>query len=167
MEIIEKRRSIRAFKSDPVSDEDLKKILNAARWAPSARNTQPWNFIVIKNQETLKRIAEQASYGKFIVDAPVAIAFVTNPNLSRWHIIDGSLATQNLMLAAHELGLGTCWIGTMNRDKVKEILNIPDELHLLTVIPVGYPEKERKGSRKDLSEFIHSEKFGSNEGFSL
>jgi len=88
-ECIVSRRSIRSFKDEPVPDEALERILEAARWAPSAVNRQPWHFIVIKNRETLRRIASLARYGSFISQAPVAVAVVTDPS-SRWHLIDGS-----------------------------------------------------------------------------
>ncbi len=155
-ECILSRRSIRSFKDEPVPDEALERILEAARWAPSAVNRQPWHFIVIRNRETLRRIASLARYGSFISQAPVAVAVVTDPS-SRWHLIDGSGAVQNMALAAWEMGIGTCWIGSLDRERVKEILRVPEELHLLTVLPFGYPSKVGTSTRRPLESMIHQE----------
>ncbi|MEM2929107.1 MAG: nitroreductase family protein [Nitrososphaerota archaeon] len=159
LEAIYSRRSIRSFKKKQVEEEKIIKILEAAIWAPSSHNSQPWEFIIIKNQETLKKIANETKWGNFIADAPLAIAIITDPEKSRWHEIDGALATQNIQLTAWALGLGTCWIGTMNREKVKQILNIPKEKNLLTVLPIGYPASIGKSNRKPLKDFIHYEKY--------
>jgi nitroreductase len=148
------RRSIRSYLDTMVTDEAIQKILEAARWSPSAVNRQPWEFIVIKNRGLLERIAEKARYGSFIAEAPVAIAVVTNPS-TKWHIIDGSTAVQNMALAAWEMGIGTCWIGSLERDEVKELLGIPDDMHLLTVLPFGYPAKIGKSTRKEIQPQVH------------
>ncbi|HDH07288.1 MAG TPA: hypothetical protein ENF87_02845 [Thermoproteales archaeon] len=116
-------------------------------------------MIVIKDKELLKKIAEYAPFGYFIAEAPVAIAVVTDPS-SKWHIVDGSLLTQNLMLAAHALGLGTCWIGSMDREAVKKLLGIPEDKYLLTVIPIGYPGEEGSSNRKPLKDFVYLDKYG-------
>ena len=161
IKVIRERRSVREFLEKDVPDELIMDVLEAARWAPSSKNSQPWEFIIIRDQETKKKLAKLAKFGWFIADAPVVIAVVTDPRKSYAHIIDGSCAVQNLMLAAWELGLGTCWIGTMDRDKAKELLNIPKELHLLTVIPLGYPKRiPNPPSRKPLKELTYHEKYG-------
>ncbi len=158
LKAIIERRSIRRFLPKPVEEEKILKILEACRWAPSARNLQPWELIVINDREILKELAKLAPYGSFISEAPLAIAIITDPS-SKWHIIDGTLLTQNLMLAAWSLGLGTCWIGTMDREKAKEILGVPKEKHLLTVIPIGYPAKIGKSWRKPLKEFVYLNRY--------
>ncbi|RLF20947.1 MAG: hypothetical protein DRZ82_00685 [Thermoprotei archaeon] len=158
-EAIFNRRSIRHYLPKPVEEEKLLKILEACRWAPSARNLQPWELIVIKDKSTLRKLAKLAPYGEFIAEAPLAIAVITDPR-SKWHVVDGSLLTQNLMLAAWALGLGTCWIGTMDRDKAKEILGIPKDKHLLTIIPVGYPAEVGKSHRKSLKDFVYLNRYG-------
>jgi nitroreductase len=160
MEAITKRRSIRRFKSQEVEQWKLDMALDAARWAPSSKNSQPWEFIIIKDRNTLEKIAAESTYGKHIAQAPLAVAFVTDPSKSNWHEVDGALATQNFTLAAWALGLGTCWTGTMNREKVKEILDIPVEKNLLTVLPLGYPAEEGRAHRDELSSFIHFERYG-------
>jgi len=160
MEAIAKRRSIRRFKSRDVEQWKLDSALDAAHWAPSSKNSQPWEFIIIKDRNTLEKIAAESAYGKHIAQAPLAVAFVTDPSKSNRHEVDGALATQNFTLAAWALGLGTCWTGTMNREKVKEILDIPAEKNLLTVLPLGYPAEEGWAHRDELSSFIHLERYG-------
>lgn len=155
---IMERRSIRSYKDKEIPEESLNRILEAGRWTPSAGNRQPWEFVVIRDKDTLREIAEHARYGKFIPQAPLAIAVVTNPS-NRWHIIDGSSAIENMTLAAWEIGIGTCWIGSMERDDVKKILGIPDDLHLLTVLPFGYPAAVGRSSRRELKSMLHYEKW--------
>ena len=152
------RRSIRSFRDDEIPKEALGKILEAARWAPSAGNRQPWEFIIIRNKETLEEIAPHARYGAFISQAPLAIAVVTDPS-TKWHMIDGSGAVQNMALAAWEMGIGTCWIGSLEREQAKRILGIPEHLHLLTVLPFGYPSKVGSSTRKSLEDTVHREKW--------
>ena len=155
-ECILERRSIRSFKDKEIPDELLNGILEAGRWAPSAVNRQPWEFIIIRDKEIFKEIAHHARYGRFISQAPLAVAVVTDP-ASRWHIIDGSSAVQNMALAAWEMGIGTCWIGSLDRDEVKKILGIPDDRHLLTVLPFGYPAEIGQSRRKELKSIVHEE----------
>ncbi len=164
MEAITTRRSIRQFSGQLVEEWKLNMALDAARWAPSSMNSQPWEFIVIRERNALERIAEESTYGKHIARAPLAVAFVTDPSKSTWHEVDGALATQNFSLAAWSLGLGTCWTGAMNREKVKEILGIPAEKNLLTVLPVGYPSEGGWAHREEISPLLHFEKYGHRVG---
>ncbi|MFX0027718.1 MAG: nitroreductase family protein [Candidatus Hermodarchaeota archaeon] len=139
LDFIKKRRSIRAFLDKPVPDEEIEMILEAGRWAPSASNRQPWNFVLIKNRNTLKEIAKATGYGWFIAEASFAIAIVGKPRTSgKWYVIDTSLVSMNMMLMAWSLKIGTCWIGSMNKDKAKEILGLSKNDYLLTVLPFGY-----------------------------
>lgn len=161
-ECIRKRRDIRSYLKKDVPDDVIRKIIEAGRLAPSAMNLQPWHFIVIKNKETLKELGKFCLSGRFIVDASFAIVVTTEPS-NKWHEIDGARAVQNMSLAAWNEGVGTCWIGAIDRDKVKERLNIPKNLHVLTVLPFGYPEEfivKRKKVRKSPNEVFHWEKFG-------
>ena len=163
MEVIEaitKRRSIRSFTAQPVEEWTLNLALEAARWAPSSKNTQPWEFIIIKDRNTLEMIAAESTYGKHIAHVPLAVAFVTDPSKSRWHEVDGAIATQNFSLAAWSLGLGTCWTGAMNREEVKKVLDIPAEKNLLTVLPVGYPSEEGWAHREEAGLLTYYEKYG-------
>ena len=131
-------------------------ILEAGRWTPSASNRQPWQFIVIKNKEFLEKIAKTAIYGKFVRKAPVAIAIVgkikENPN---WYVQDTSLVSMQMMLMAWSLGIGTCWIGSMDRDKAKELLGLGNDDFLLTILPLGYYKSiPRPTLRKELKDII-------------
>ncbi|NIQ05654.1 MAG: nitroreductase [Candidatus Korarchaeota archaeon] len=159
MKTIKERRSIRNYKDKDVTRSQIKKLLDAARWAPSASNNQPWEFIVIRDKQIKAEIARIKGQ-QFIAETPVVIAFVTSPRTSHFHKVDGSLATQNFQLAAWEMGLGTCWIGTFDRKKVKQLLNVPEEKHLLTVMPLGYPAEEGHSTRKPLQKSIYWNKYG-------
>ena len=139
LQFLKARRSIREFKEDQILEEHLEMILEAGRWTPSAINLQPWEFVVIKESEVLGKISRMAFYGKFIKNAPVAIAIVGKIRTSsKWYIIDTSLVSMNMMLMAWSLGIGTCWIGAMNREKVKKVLGLEEYDYVLTVLPFGY-----------------------------
>jgi nitroreductase len=162
-EAIHGRRSVREFIRDkPVEEEKLQKILEACLAAPSAHNEEPWEFVVIRNKEALGEIAKQAANGQFLGKVPLAVAIITDPKASpNYHMVDGALLTQNFALAAYALGLGTCWVGSsLNRDKVKELLHIPKEKNLLTILPLGYPKgKAPTPVRKSLKELVHYDKY--------
>jgi len=139
LEFIKQRRSIRTYQDGEVPDNVIEMILEAGRWAPSASNKQPWHFIVIKNKELLEKLSKLTTYSKFIKRAPVAVAIVgkieENPN---WYVQDTSLASMNMQLMAWSLGVGTCWVGSMDREKAKKLLNLGEGDFLLTVLPMGY-----------------------------
>ena len=139
LEFIKHRRSIRSFEQSEIAEDAIEMILEAGRWTPSASNRQPWEFIVIKDKEILKEIASSAMYGNFVKRAPMAIAIVGKKSISpKWYIIDTSLVSMNMMLMAWSLGIGTCWIGSMDREKAKEILKLNEDDYLLTILPFGY-----------------------------
>jgi len=136
---LKERRSIRTYLDKMISDKEVEMILEAGRWTPSASNKQPWEFIVIKNKEILREISKKAFYGKHIKEAPLAIAIVgkikENPN---YYIQDTSLVSMNMMLMAWSLSIGTCWIGSLKRNAVKEMLGLGENDYLLTILPMGY-----------------------------
>lgn len=139
LEFIKNRRSIRSFQNKQIQENEIEMILEAGRWAPSASNKQPWEFIVIKDREFIIKVAKAASYGRFIKEAPVLIAIIAKTRISpKWYIIDTSLVTMNMMLMAWSLGIGTCWIGAMNREKAKQILELKDTDYVATILPFGY-----------------------------
>ncbi len=165
-EAIEGRRSIREYRKEPVPEDLVLKILDAGRWAPSASNRQPWSFIVLKDKEVKRRVAEATTYGRFLADAPLGIAVVIDPQVSHRSggVEDGAIATQNMLLAAYALGLGTCWIGSYNsvyEEEVKEILNIPKNKRLLSIISIGFPAESPAKDRKELKEIMFTDKYGS------
>ncbi len=161
-ECIRKRRDIRSYVKEEVPDEVIRKIIEAGRLAPSAMNLQPWHFVIIKDKATIKGLEKFCTSGRFIAGASFAVVVVTDP-VNKWHEIDGARAVQNMSLAAWNEGVGTCWIGAIDRDKVKEMLGIPRKLHILTILPFGYPEEftvKRKKIRKPAEEIFHWEKYG-------
>ena len=139
LEFLKGRRSIRSFQKEDIKDEHLEMILEAGRWTPSASNRQPWQFIVIKDKELLQKISETAVYGKFFKRAPLGIAIVGRPSESpNWYHVDTSLVSMQMMLMAWSLDIGSCWIGAMDREKVKKMLGIDKKDYLLTILPFGY-----------------------------
>ena len=159
-DVIRMRRSIREYKAEDVSEDDLAKILEAGRWAPSADNNQPWNFVVVKDSARIAHIIGSIPWGKFMRNAPLLIAIVTDPKVDT-HKIDGALVTQNMALEAWNLNIGTCWIYEMDREKIKSLLGIPKEMHLLTIMGFGYIDKidDTHAVRKELDKITHYEKW--------
>ena len=161
---IRNRRTVREFKPDPVPEEVLHKILQAGRWAPSSSNSQPWHFVVVQEPTTLQRLGEIATQGAFIANAPVVIAIVME-NAPRPQL-DAGRAIQQMELVAWSEGLGTCFVGVRQEEQqraVKDLLGIPAELELITLMPYGYrvTGTQRVGTpRKAISEIVHREKFG-------
>lgn len=162
LEAIRDRRSIRRYHRRDVPDEKLMQVLEAGRWAPSAHNSQPRKFIVIKNETTRKELARIAPYGSFLAEAPVAIAVVIDPSLSNHPVEDGAAATQNMLLAAHALGLGGCWVGSYGSGyeaKAKQILGVPDDRRLLSLVSLGYAADSRGSNRIELSKLVSYERY--------
>ena len=165
-EAINKRRSIRSYKDKPVEEKKLREVLEAGRIAPSASNLQDWKFIVIKNKETIKKLAEASNSQGFIAEAPVVVVCCsTNPARKMpcgqpSGPVDISIATTQMMLKAVEEGLGTCWIGAFNEGKVKKILDIPDNTVAVALFPLGYPKEDPSPRpRKDFEEVFTFEKW--------
>jgi nitroreductase len=162
-EAIKSRRSIRKYTKDPVPEDLIVKILDAGRWAPSASNRQPWSFIVLKDEEVRRKIAEATTYGKFLAEAPLGIAVVVDPQASTHPVEDGAIAAQNMLLAAHALGLGACWIGSYNsfyEEKIKIILSIPKNKRLLSIISIGFPAESPTKTRKELRQIVFTDQYG-------
>ena len=156
LELMKSRRSIRSYKPEPVSDSLIIQILEAARWCQSGSNLQPWRFIVIKNKGLLENLSKTTSYGKFISSAPIVIAIVANKNTApKWYIHDSSMASHQMCLMISALGLGTCWIGTMDREQAAILLDLKENEHLTTLLPVGYPtDIPNPTPRKKLDDLI-------------
>jgi len=153
-DVLIKRRSIRNFKKEPIPDELLEELFEICRWAPTARNSQSYYFIVIKNKEIIKFLSEIREPAKPIGNAPMAVAICSDPQKSKRYIQDGCIAAYHFMLAAFCLGLGTCWIADMDRNEVKERLEIPYEHYIATITPLGFPEFiPSPPPRKDAKEF--------------
>ena len=160
---IRSRLTVREFKPDSVPDRVIRQMLQAARWAPSARNRQPWNFVIIQNRDTLAQIGSIASSGGFIGGSPLAVAVVMDRG-GRPEF-DAGRSLQQMELAAWSQGVGGCVAGVRGEEneKVKELLGIPEDKELVTVVAFGYPTDEaaaRSKARKPISEFAHSERYG-------
>ena len=163
---ISQRSSIRAYKETPVEEDKLKKILEAARLSPSSSNRQGWKFIVVKNKETRKKIADAAFGQSFIGEAPVVIVACAIESKTIMacgqpaHTVDLSIACAFMILQATELGLGTCWIGHFREDAVKKILSIPESIRVVAMTPLGYPDQPpSKKTRKRLDQIVCFENY--------
>lgn len=177
LEMIKNRRSVRHFESREVPVEMVDQILEAVRWAPSWTNCQCWEVVVIREQTIKEKL--QASFPpkgnpavKAIVDAPVLLALCAKTGASGyykgqaatkfgdWMMYDLGLATQNLCLMAHQLGLGTVIAGLFDHDQARAVINVPDGYELVTLIPLGYPTKIGSApKRRDIHAFTHEEHF--------
>lgn len=157
------RRSIRKYTNEPVSEEDVRILLEAAMAAPSANNSQPWHFVVVTDRKTLNALAEAHPYGKMLFQATLSIAVCGDPAASAYWEQDCSAATENLLLAATALGLGAVWLGVHPREDrvaaVRRILNIPDSVVPLCLLSIGHPA-ERKEPRTQYDEAkVHREQW--------
>jgi len=165
-EVIKKRRSVRAYTSEEVPEEKLQRILEAARMAPSASNRQQYKFVVVREPEKRKQLAEAAAGQSFVGEAPVVLVAVSlNPERIMScqvpaYAVDLAIAVDHITLAAAEEGLGTCWIGAFSQQEVKEILNIPTSYKVVALLPLGFPA-DSPGSkvRKSLEELVCYETF--------
>ncbi len=204
-EAIKKRRSIRRFKPDPIPEEKIRLLLESARLAPSGTNTQPWRFIIVKDNDTKKKLQEAAHNQRHVKSAPVIIvccadlkAFKEFPERVDELIESGALpertrevfipylkkgmgtvtkdalmvaaaanvaiAVEHIVLQAVEIGLGTCWVRWYEDDKVKEILDIPEHVEVMALLPVGVPDEEpSQRPRQELDKIVYGEKYG--EGY--
>lgn len=176
MSIVKGRRSIRRFQDKAVPEADLQQILEAVQWSPSWANTQCWEIVVVKDREMKERLNEALSptnpAKKGLPDAPVVLALCgklqssgfykgqATTELGDWFMFDLGIATQSLCLAAHNLGLGTVIVGSLDHEKAEEVLGVGEGYALVALIPVGYPAKESAApKRREISEFTHYEKF--------
>ncbi len=164
-EAIETRKSVRAYLDREVEQDKLDRILRAARLAPSANNRQEWRFVVVTDRSTRERLAGEAAGQSFIAEAPVVIACCaeTDGRLMRCGIqcfpIDVAIAIDHITLAAAAEGLGTCWIGSFDQDKVRGILSIPKDIVVVELLPLGYPRDPTavQKNRLPLDTIVHRE----------
>jgi len=169
-EAIKERRSIRSFKEQDVKEEDIEMLIEAARWAPSAGNIQPWEFIIVRKHELKKELAEAAFGQAFVEEAPIVIVVCADENRSfqgysvrgktLYCIQDTAAAIQNIHLTAHSLGLGTCWIGAFSEGETARILKVPNGVRPVAIVPIGYPaESPAPRNRRPINQIIHYEAF--------
>jgi len=165
-EAILTRRSIRKFTSQLVSHDLIEKILRAGMQAPSARNKQPWHFIVIQNREMLDKISVVHPYAYMLKEAPLGIVICGDSNIEitiEYIVQDCSAATQNMLLAAHNFGLGAVWLGIYPREPrikaLRKLLSIPENIIPVSMIAVGYPAEKKEPENRFNPERVHYEKW--------
>jgi nitroreductase len=152
------RRSIRRYEKKDIPEGVLAQILEAGRQAPSAVNKQPIHFIVVKDNE-IKKGFSNFLFNRFINDAPavmVGCADVNSLMTGKWAIVDATIAMQNMVIAAWTLGVGSCWIGAFDEEKVKELLKIPDKWKVVALVTLGYPAEQPKQRKKKPVEELFS-----------
>ena len=174
LDAIMQRRSIYQFKPEAVPTEKITSILEAGRWAPSYANSQPWEFITVTDsrlkQEIVEITRESMAAHAGIEGAHVIIATCVDPEKDPYHFVeDGAVATQNMALAAHSLGLATYWVGILSstndrksvEHRIKEVLDIPERLRVISLLPIGVPAYSTEKQRKPLEEICHVDKYSS------
>ena len=160
------RRVVRQFAQRPVELEQLQQIVDAGRHAMSARNLQPWQFIVIRNADTLRQLGALCSTGRFVAGAPSAIVVLKDTTNTRWADTDCAQAVANMAAAAWTMGLGTCWVGNFDAPKIAALLEVPDNWAIFTVLPFGYPDSASPPQSKPLKkrgEITNFERFGRSQ----
>lgn len=171
MVLLKGRRSIRRYRPDPVPDEMVEQLLEAGRWAPSASNRQPWAFVVVRDAGVRQAIAQHAAYHfirwAHVEEAPLLIVLcgdARHPIYRQFLHEDIGLAGSQIMLQAKALGLGTCWIGGLDRKAIAGILKVPDHMEIVGLLTVGFPaEDPEPRERKPLAEVVHYDVYGNQE----
>ncbi len=150
IDLILTRRSIRRYENKDLPEEVLQQILEAGRQAPSAANRQPIHFVIVTDRDILKNLCDNW-INRFVKYAPVAIvgcADIKSLLTGKWAIVDATIAMENMVIAAWTLGIGSCWIGACNEEKVKELLKIPDKWKFVALLTLGYPAEQPKQRKK-------------------
>jgi nitroreductase len=162
LEALRGRRSIRSYENNPVKRELIETIVDAGRLAATGRGVEPWEFLVVTDSEMRNKLAEICDYGKFISQAPVCIVVLCKD--TKYYLEDGSAATQNMLVTAHALGLGSCWVAGDKKhyaDKIIRMLGVPPGFKLICLVSIGYPSTDQppRKSKRPLEEVLHWERF--------
>lgn len=176
IEHIEMRRSIRKYKGQDIENETIIRLIESARLAPSGSNTQPWHFIIVKDENIKRKISEVAHNQKWMLSAPVFIVCIADIRSRRKEevqlildensseeevkqiIRDTSIATEHILLTASSLGLGTCWVAWFTQNEIRPVLNIPPDKYVIGIITVGYADENPVARpRKKIEEILHYE----------
>lgn len=177
LNVLKKRRSVRRFEDRPVSEADLQKILEAVQWSPSWANTQCWEVIAVKNPLAREKLQATLSSRnpatKAVVSAPELLVLCGSKNksgfyggqtstvLGDWMLYDLGIATQSIGLVAEDLGLATVVVGFFDQTKAGEILNVPENIQVVSMLPLGYPDQSPKApERKAITDFFHKDRYG-------
>lgn len=168
-EAINWRRSVRAYEPKEVEVWKLRRVLEAGRLAPSGRNRQIWRFVVVRDENRRRRLMEACRMQRFVGEAPVVIAAVANETQHKTgsakpaHPIDIAIAVDHMILAATELGLGTCWIASFDHDAVADVIGVPNDKEIVVLFSLGYPKggwQPRRPQRLPLEEILYEEEWG-------
>jgi nitroreductase len=160
IELLKTRRSIRAYTPQAVPREIIEDIIDCGRLAPTARNEQPWEFVVVTDKAMRSRIAQAADYGRFIAGAPVCVVVLSRQ--TKYYLEDGSAATLNILLAAHAHGLGACWVAGDKKPyaaNVVRMVGAPEGHRLISLVSIGYPAEKPETGKRPLREILHWERF--------
>jgi len=160
LDVILSRRSIRRYENKEIPKDVLDKIVEAGRQAPSAANRQPYRFVIVTDSEIKKEL--KGRFSRFLKDAPVVIVGCANPKAlltGKWATVDTTIALENMALAAWSLGVGSCWIGSFNEEKTKELLKIPEDWKVVALVTFGYAAEQPKPRKKKPT----NELFGLNQ----
>ena len=169
-EAIQGRRSIRNYKKQPLPENTVEKIVDAARMAPSAGNVQPYEFVIAQEEKTKQQLSQAAYNQRDLQEAPLVIVVCADEKCASqsygdrgktlYCIQDTAAAIQNILLTAYSLGLGSCWIGAFKEEQVKKVINAPAGIRPVAMIPIGYPnESPTQRSLRPVRELIHKETF--------
>ncbi len=160
-EAIRKRATVRSYGDKPISKEDLTRIADAGRLAPSARGVEPWEFVAITDKNTLSTLASLGENARFLRDASAAMVVLCKE--TTYYLEDGAAATQNMLLAATALGIGSCWVAGDKKPYAEDVVSLvgaPKEYKLVSTIALGYPQDEvTPHSKRGVDEVLHFEKF--------
>jgi len=166
LEIIKSRRSIRNYRKEKIKEDEIIKILEAGRWAPSASNNQPWRFIVVNDEQLIKKIGDACkilTINSFVENSKVLVIIYTEKK-HRWVDLDCGMCAQNMMLEAHSLGIGSCFIGAFREKKIKELVNLPDQFNVVGIISFGYKESEKEPTpRLNLEDLVKYNFYSKNK----
>jgi nitroreductase len=160
IEVLKTRRSVRAYKAEPVPRRIIEDIIDCGRLAATAVNIQPWEFVVVTEPAMLRKIADITDYGKFIAEASACVLVLCAE--TKYYLEDGSAATENILLAARAHGLGSCWVAGDKKRYAPDICRLvgaPRGYKLVSLIPIGYPAETPEPTKRPLAEVLHWEKY--------
>ncbi|MDQ6694027.1 MAG: nitroreductase family protein [Chloroflexota bacterium] len=169
LEAIQRKRAVRSYTQQPLPEDVVDKILKAGRRSQSSKNSQPWQFIAIRNRETLTALSKLGDYASYLPDAALVVALLTpDPRAHYWVMFDAGQAAAYMQLAAVELGVGSCIVTLHRPEPSREILGYPEDLFLRMVVAFGYPADpmalepaSKPGGRRPMQEAVHFEHWNS------
>jgi nitroreductase len=160
IQALKTRRCVRAYTGEPVPREMLADLVDCGRLAATARNLQPWEFVVVTAPGTLRAIAAATDFGSFIAQAAACIIVLCQD--TKYYLEDGCNASQNILLAAHAHGLSGCWVAGDKKpyaEAVRRMVGAPDGLRLISLLAIGHPGEEPQKEKRPLADVLHWEKF--------